>query len=410
MDFSPPAISLSSFVSGSDLLNRRLVVVTGKGGVGKSTVSAALAMLAARRGKRVLVAEVDARERVAPMLGGRPSGPVVRPVLPGISTVNVDPRHALEEYALMVVKVRAIYQAVFENRVVRFFLRAVPSLAETLMLGKILHEARSEENGRPRWDLVVVDAPATGHAVQLLGVPQALLGTVPGGPLRRDAEWMQALVSDPGRTAVALVSLPEEMPVTETAELDTQIGEGLKLPRGPVFLNAMPDARFTADERDLLRRALLLRAAARTGRPVGRAPGRAAGAGRGAGGPPARAPRARRPSAPAPRRRPLGTAGRGAHRRCHGRTGLMGDLLRSLEGKRIAVVVGERRRGQDLGLRRHRPLPGHGGRAGAGLHHRPGPASRHARSGSGPSATPRPSSPPRPSNGPGSPHGASSSP
>lgn len=240
-------------MSGSDLLDRRLVVVTGKGGVGKSTVSAALAMLAARRGKRVLVAEVDARERVAPMLGGRPSGPVVRPVLPGISTVNVDPRHALEEYALMVVKVRAIYQAVFENRVVRFFLRAVPSLAETLMLGKILHEARSEDHGRPRWDLVIVDAPATGHAVQLLGVPRALLDTVPGGPLRRDAEWMQALLSDPARTAVVLVSLPEEMPVTETAELDAQLGQGLALPRGPVFLNAMPEARFTAGEQDLLR-------------------------------------------------------------------------------------------------------------------------------------------------------------
>ena len=127
----------------------------------------------------------------------------------------------------MVVKVRAIYQAVFENRVVRFFLRAVPSLSETLMLGKILHEARSESHGRPRWDLVVVDAPATGHAVQLLGVPRALLDTVPGGPLRRDAEWMQALLSDPVRTAVALVSLPEEMPVTETAELDARIGKEL---------------------------------------------------------------------------------------------------------------------------------------------------------------------------------------
>lgn len=249
----PPDVSLSSVVSGSDLLDRRLVVVTGKGGVGKSTVSAALAMLAARRGKRVLVAEVDARERVAPMLGGRPSGPVVRPVLPGISTVNVDPRHALEEYALMVVKVRAIYQAVFENRVVRFFLRAVPSLAETLMLGKILHEARSEDRGRPRWDLVIVDAPATGHAVQLLGVPRALLDTVPGGPLRRDAEWMQALLSDPARTAVSLVALPEEMPVTETAELDAQIGTGLSLPRGPVFLNAMPEERFTQGEQERLR-------------------------------------------------------------------------------------------------------------------------------------------------------------
>jgi Mrp family chromosome partitioning ATPase len=240
-------------VTGSSLLDRRLVVVTGKGGVGKSSVSAALATVAARRGKRVLVAEVDARERVAPMLGGRPSGPVVHAVVPGISTVNVDPRHALEEYALMVVKVRAIYQAVFENRVVRFFLRAVPSLAETLMLGKILHEARAEDGGRPRWDLVVVDAPATGHAVQLLGVPRALLDTVPAGPLRRDAEWMHALLSDPARSAVALVSLPEEMPVTETLELDAQLRDGLRLPRGPVFLNAMPDARFAPDERDRLR-------------------------------------------------------------------------------------------------------------------------------------------------------------
>jgi anion-transporting ArsA/GET3 family ATPase len=152
----------------------------------------------------------------------------------------------------MVVKVRALYQAVFENRVVRFFLRAVPSLAETLMLGKILHEARSEAGGRPRWDLVVVDAPATGHAVQLLGVPRALRDTVPAGPLRRDADWMQALLEDPARTAVALVSLPEEMPVTETAELDARIRDELRLPRGPVFVNAMPDARFTPEERDRL--------------------------------------------------------------------------------------------------------------------------------------------------------------
>src|SRR5512136_3361698 len=95
---SPPLdASLSSAVSGSHLLDRRLVVVTGKGGVGKSTVSAALAVLAARRGKRVLVAEIDARERVAPMLGGRPSGPVVRPGLPGVATIHVDPRHPLEE-------------------------------------------------------------------------------------------------------------------------------------------------------------------------------------------------------------------------------------------------------------------------------------------------------------------------
>jgi anion-transporting ArsA/GET3 family ATPase len=100
---------------------------------------------------------------------------------------------------------------------------------------------------------VIVDAPATGHAVQLLGVPKALLDTVPAGPLRRDAEWMQALLTDPARTSVVLVSLPEEMPVSETVELDAQVRDILGLPRGPVFVNAMPDARFTPEEQERLR-------------------------------------------------------------------------------------------------------------------------------------------------------------
>jgi anion-transporting ArsA/GET3 family ATPase len=239
-------------VSGPALLDRRLVVVTGKGGVGKSSVTAALALVAARRGKRVLVAEVNAQERIAPLLGAPPTGSTVRPAAPGISTVNVDPRHALEEYAMMVVKVRALYQAVFENRVVRFFLRVIPSLAETLMLGKILHEARAEDHGRRRWDLVLVDAPATGHAVQLLSVPSALLETVPAGPLRRDAQWMRELLVDRERTALSMVALPEEMPVSETIDLDARVRE-LDIPRGPVFLNSMPERRLAAAELERLR-------------------------------------------------------------------------------------------------------------------------------------------------------------
>jgi len=237
-------------VDGPALLDRRLLIVTGKGGVGKSTVSAALALVAARRGKRVLVAEVNVQERVAPLLGAPPAGPVAREAVPGIFTVNVDPRHALEEYGLMVLRYRALYQAVFENRLVKFFLRVIPALPETLMLGKILYEARVLEGGRPRWDMVVVDAPATGHAVQLFRVPAALLETVPRGPMRRDAEWMQALLTDPQRTALSIVSLPEEMPVSETIDLDAQVREVLHIPRGPLFLNAMPDARFLPEERE----------------------------------------------------------------------------------------------------------------------------------------------------------------
>jgi Mrp family chromosome partitioning ATPase len=239
-------------VTGAALLDRRFVVVTGKGGVGKSTVAAALALLGARRGKRVLVCEVNAQERIAPLLGGPPSGPTIREVEPGLATVNVTPNEAMREYGLMVLRFRTIYEAVFENRVVRQFLRVIPSLAELVMLGKVLHEVRVEEGGRPRWDLVVLDAPATGHAVQLLRVPAALLDTVPPGPLRKDAEWMQALLVDPRRTAVSIVTLPEEMPVNEAIDLDAQVRGVLGMPRGPLVVNAMPDVRFAPAEREAL--------------------------------------------------------------------------------------------------------------------------------------------------------------
>jgi anion-transporting ArsA/GET3 family ATPase len=239
---------LSSLVADATLLDRRLVVVTGKGGVGKSTVSAALALVAARAGKRVLVCEVNAQERVAPLLGASPAGGTIREALPGISTVNVTPHDAMREYGLMVLKFRTIYDAVFENRLVRYFVRVVPSLAELVMLGKILHEAKAQDRGRPRWDLVVVDGPATGHAVQLLRVPSALLDTVPAGPLRSDAQWMEAMLVDPAHTSLAIVTLPEEMPVNEAIELDGEVRSVLGIHRGALFVNAMPEARFTRAE------------------------------------------------------------------------------------------------------------------------------------------------------------------
>jgi hypothetical protein len=235
-------------VPGFALLDHRLLVITGKGGVGKSTVSAALALLATRRGKRVLVCEVNAQERVAPLFGAPASGSAVTEVLPGLFTVNVTPRDAMREYGIMVLRFRSIYDAVFENRVVRFFLRAVPSLAELVMLGKILHEVRAEEDGRRRWDLVILDAPATGHAVQLLRVPAALLDTVPPGPLRRDAQWMRDLLVDPAVTALSIVTLPEEMPVNEAIELDTAVRGVLGMPRGPLVVNGMPERLFAPDE------------------------------------------------------------------------------------------------------------------------------------------------------------------
>ena len=242
------AASLSSAVPGLALLDHRLLIVTGKGGVGKSTIAAALALLAARRGRRVLVCELNAQERVAPLLGAPLAGFETRQALPNLFTVNVTPRDAMREYGIMTLRFKSIYDAVFENRVVRYFLRAIPSLSELVMLGKVLYEVRVQEHGRPRWDLVILDAPATGHAVQLLRVPGALMDTVPPGPLRRDAEWMHALLVDPGTTSLSIVTLPEEMPVNEAIELDAAVRGLLGIARGALFVNAMPEARFSAEE------------------------------------------------------------------------------------------------------------------------------------------------------------------
>src|SRR3954468_7206970 len=146
------------------LLDRRLVVVTGKGGTGKSTISAAVALAAARRGKKVLVCEVVAKERVADFFGRPPSGTQIRELVPNLYSVHVRPREAMREYALMILRYETLYRIAFENAAARYFLAAAPSLAEIVMLGKVWwHATQETERGRPRWDLVVLDtqrAPA----------------------------------------------------------------------------------------------------------------------------------------------------------------------------------------------------------------------------------------------------------
>jgi hypothetical protein len=230
------------------LLDRRLVVVTGKGGTGKSTISAALALAAARRGKKVLVCEVVAKERVADFFGKPPSGTQIRELLPNLYSVHVRPREAMREYALMILRYETIYRLAFENAAARYFLTAAPSLAEIVMLGKVFwHAARETERGRLRWDLVVLDAPATGHGLTFLTVPEVFLQLVSEGPLARDMRNMQELLGDPGRCSTCIVTLPEEMPANEAIDLDRAL-RGHRFPAGPLFLNEAFASRFTEPE------------------------------------------------------------------------------------------------------------------------------------------------------------------
>ncbi|HZN92891.1 MAG TPA: ArsA family ATPase [Myxococcales bacterium] len=230
------------------LLDKRLLVVTGKGGVGKSAVASALALHSARSGKRTLLCEINAADRLTSLLG-KPVGPELSLVEDNLWAVNVRPEEALREYALMVLKFKSVYRAVFENRLVRYFLRFVPSVSELVMLGKVLFHVKETQGGAPRYEVVVMDAPATGHAISFLQVPQVLLDTVATGPLWTEAKWMRDLLVDPKATAAVLVSLPEEMPVNETLELEDALRKKVKVGTALVVLNGYTSPRF--DERDL---------------------------------------------------------------------------------------------------------------------------------------------------------------
>src|SRR5438067_13680357 len=230
------------------LLDRRLVVWTGKGGTGKGTISSALALTAARLGKKVLVCEVVAKERVADFFGRPPSGTQIRELLPSLYSVHVRPREAMREYALMTLKYETLYKLAFENPAARYFLAAAPSLAEIVMLGKVWwHATQETERGRPRWDLVVLDAPATGHGLTFLTVPEVFLRLVSEGPLARDMRSMQSLLADPAKCSICVVTLPEEMPANEAVELDRALRQH-EFPAGPLFLNAAFASRFSAQE------------------------------------------------------------------------------------------------------------------------------------------------------------------
>ena len=227
-----------------DLLKRRLLLITGKGGTGKTTLAAAIARLASRRGLRTVVVEVGSGTAVSPLLtedvASVPPGDGRRPVPlgPDLYSLRVDPLEALREYLELQLYFRPVVTVVTRNPGFRRLLDAAPGWRELITLGKLWHLETRQEAGRPRWDLIVVDAPATGQGLAFLSVPRVVIETVRMGPLRRHTEWVQALLTDPKRTLVLPVTLAEELPVRETLELCTSVRE-LGLSVGPILANAV---------------------------------------------------------------------------------------------------------------------------------------------------------------------------
>ena len=196
------------------LLERRLLFVTGKGGVGKTSVSAALATLAATRGKRVLVVQVDAEGGLQGVLecGAIAYEPIE--VSANLWAMSVDTEAALREYIKRQLRLPIVTRLGPLARSLDFVANAAPGVKELLVIGKIMWEIREKS-----YDLVVVDSSASGHVVSQLSAPNAVNELVQVGRIREQTQWMIDLLADPAVTGAVIVTTPEEMPVTEAIEL-----------------------------------------------------------------------------------------------------------------------------------------------------------------------------------------------
>jgi anion-transporting ArsA/GET3 family ATPase len=220
------------------LLDRELLIVTGKGGVGTSTVAAALAVAAARRGLRAVVAEVAGRRDAAALLGAA-----------AVDHVSVSPRDAMEEY-LRDQLPRAVAELLSHSGTFAAFVEATPGMNELLTIGKVweLTSERRRTPGADPYDLVILDAPASGHGLALLGAPRTFSEAARVGPIHRQAATIHETLSDPERTALVAVTLPEETPVNETLELRAALAERMGLELSLVVANGIVADRLTAAE------------------------------------------------------------------------------------------------------------------------------------------------------------------
>jgi len=220
-----------------DLLQLKLLFVTGKGGVGKTTVAAALAQLAAQHGKRVLACEVDAKGDLSSLFEATPTDFTPREVSPGIWAMSMDTEASLREYLKLHMRIPVVGRIGPLAKAFDFVATAAPGVREILTVGKLCYEVREKH-----YDLVVVDAPASGHIIGQLAAPQAINDLVKVGLIRGQTDWMLEILSDHQQTGLVAVTTPEEMPVSETLELTTRVAEETTVRLSAVVVNRSSSA------------------------------------------------------------------------------------------------------------------------------------------------------------------------
>lgn len=248
----PPEIARNQPIP--DLLDKRLVFVTGKGGVGKTTVAVALGLRAAAAGKRTIVCEVSSQENASRIFDHTEVGFHEVEMGENLWAISIDPDESMREYVLLQLKVRAMRDLLFRSRIFTYLTAATPGLKELVTIGKIWELAqldRKVKRGR-KYDLVIVDAPATGHGIGFLQTPRTFAAIARVGPIHSQARQLDRLITDHEHTGVAIVALPEEMPVNESAALERDLRDEVGVAVDRVYMNGLYPERFSNQEAERL--------------------------------------------------------------------------------------------------------------------------------------------------------------
>ncbi len=232
-------------MAATPLLDRSLLFVTGKGGVGKTTVTAGLARLLADQGKRVLACEIDAKGDLAAAFEAHGVG--FNPVdVGGLSLMHMDTEASLREYLRIHLKIPMVGRIGPVARAFDFVATAAPGVREILTVGKLCYEVRERH-----YDAIVVDSSATGHIVGQLTAPQAIQSLVKVGLMRSQTEWMLDIMSDPSQTGLVIVTTPEEMPVSETLSLASEVADKTTVDLAAVIANRVLPERFAPRDEEV---------------------------------------------------------------------------------------------------------------------------------------------------------------